>query len=144
MKNSKWIIGVAVLTVSASLAMAAPHGDRHGRHGKEQGVFSEKLAQKLNLNDTQKQQLRDLNTSFREENKAFFQTFRQTMQDYRDAKEGNDTAKIESLQSTVESQKAQMGQLRAAKEERFMSILTPDQRTQYQTMKSKHDKRNPQ
>lgn len=147
MNSKKWITGVAVLAVSASLAIAAPHEGGRG-HGMGRGMYGEKLAQKLNLTDAQKQQLRDLNQKFREDNKAFFQSFRQTMQEVRAAKEANDTAKLDSLKPTVESQKAQMTQLRDAQEQKFLSILTADQRAQYQALKAeraeKWQKRNPQ
>jgi periplasmic protein CpxP/Spy len=147
MNSKKWMIGAAVLAVSASLAIAAPHGE-WGGHGKGRGMFGEKFAQKLNLTDAQKQQVRDLNKSFRQDNEAFFKSFRQTMQDYRAAKEANDTAKLGALKSTVESQRAQMKQLRDAQEQKILPILTPDQRAQYQALKAeaaaRHQKRSQQ
>src|ERR1700740_1017928 len=50
MNSKKWITGVAVLAVSASLAIAAPQEARAmgGRHG-HRGFMSAKLAAKLNL-----------------------------------------------------------------------------------------------
>jgi len=135
MKKSKWLIGVAVLTLGASLAVAAPHEGRgHGRHGK--GAFSERFAQKLNLTDAQKQQVRDLHKSFREQNKAFFESSRQTMKDYRAAKKANDTARIDALKTQVESQRAQMQQLRAGLDTQIATILTPEQRTQWEQLKA--------
>jgi Spy/CpxP family protein refolding chaperone len=135
MKKSKWLIGVAVLTLGASLAVAAPHEGRgHGRHGK--GAFSERFAQKLNLTDAQKQQVRDLHKSFREQNKAFFESSRQTMKDYRAAKQANDTARIDALKTQVESQRAQMQQLRAGLDTQIATILTPEQRTQWEQLKA--------
>ena len=138
MNKSKWITGVAVLALSASLAIAAPHGDGkgygHGRHGK--GEFSGKLAQKLNLTDAQKAQVKELNKSFREQNKAFFQSFHQTMEDYRAAKQANDTARINALQSRFDSQRAQMQQLRAGLDQSIATVLTPEQNAQWQQLKA--------
>ena len=140
MNSKKWMIGVAVLAVSASLAIAAPHEGGRG-HGKGRGMWGEKLAQKLNLTDAQKQQLRDMNQKFREDNKAFFQSFRQTMQEFRAAKEANDTAKLDSLKPTIDSQRAQMKQLHEAKEQKFVSILTADQRAQFEALKAQRSER---
>ena len=137
MNSKKWITGIAVLAVSASLAIAAPQeGKAWGGHRGHRGFMGEKLAAKLNLTDTQKQQIKDLNKQFRQDNKAFFQSFRQTMKDARAAKEANDTAKLDALKPTIEAQKAQMKQLRDAQETKVLSILTPDQQAQYKALKA--------
>ncbi|MGZ4778436.1 MAG: Spy/CpxP family protein refolding chaperone [Thermoanaerobaculia bacterium] len=135
MKTSKWLAAVGVLTLTATMAIAAPHeGMGGGHHGK--GMFSEKFAQKLNLTDAQKTQVRDLTKSFREQNKAFFETFRSTMKDYRSAKKSNDTAKVNALQAQFDSQKAQMKQLRAGLDQQISNVLTPDQRAQWEQIKA--------
>jgi Spy/CpxP family protein refolding chaperone len=135
--SKKWITGIAVLAVSASLAIAAPQEAKAwGGHHGHRGFMSEKLAAKLNLNDTQKQQIKDLNKQFRQDNKAFFQSFRQTKKDAKAAKQANDTAKLDALKPTIDSQKAQMKQLREAQEAKVLSVLTPDQQTQYKALKA--------
>ena len=138
MNSKKWITGVAVLAVSASLAIAAPQKGEGGwgGHRGHRGLMSEKLAAKLNLTDTQKQQIKDLNTQFRQDNKATFESFHQTMKDARAAKEANDTAKLNALQPTIDAQKAQMKQLRDAEEAKLLSILTADQQAQYKALKA--------
>src|SRR5438552_15381390 len=113
MQMKKWLIAAAVMVVSASLAFAIPQeGKGWGGHRGHRGAMSEKLAQKLNLTDAQKQQVRDLDKAFRQDNKAFFESARQTRQEVRAAKEANDTAKLNSLKPTVDSQIAQVKQLR--------------------------------
>jgi Spy/CpxP family protein refolding chaperone len=135
--SKKWITGIAVLAVSASLAIAAPQEAKAwGGHHGHRGFMSEKLAAKLNLTDTQKQQIKGLNQQFRQDNKAFFQSFRQTKKDAKAAKQANDTAKLDALKPTIDSQKAQMKQLRAAQEAKVLSVLTPDQQTQYKALKA--------
>lgn len=137
MNSKKWITGIAVLAVSASLAIAAPQEAKAwGGHRGHRGFMSEKLAAKLNLTDTQKQQVKDLNKQFRQDNKAFFQSFRQTMKDARAAKEANDTAKLDALKPSIEAQKAQMKQLREAQEAKVLTVLTPDQQAQYKALKA--------
>jgi Spy/CpxP family protein refolding chaperone len=137
MNSKKWITGIAVLAVSASLAIAAPQeGKAWGGHRGHRGIMSEKLAAKLNLTATQKQQIKDLNKQFRQDNKATFESFRQTMKDARAAKQANDTAKLNALQPTIDAQKAQMKQLREAQETKMLSILTPDQQAQFKALKA--------
>ena len=137
MNSKKWITGIAVLAVSASLAIAAPQeGKGWGGHRGHRGIMSEKLAAKLNLSDTQKQQIKDLNKQFRADNKAFFESMRATHQQVRAAKEANDTAKLDALKPAMESQKAQMKRLREAQEAKVLSILTPDQQAQYKSLKA--------
>ena len=137
MRMNKWFTAAAIMTVSASLAIAMPNEGKGwgGRRG-HRGVMSEKLAQKLNLTDAQKQQLRDLNKQFRQDNRAFFESLKQTRQEFRAAKEANDTAKLNSLKATAQSQRAQMQQLRDAQEAKMLSILTPDQQAQFKALKA--------
>jgi len=137
----KTITAVAVFALGASLAFASP-GDWKGHegHGHDAG-FSEKMAQKLNLTDAQKQQVKDIEAQFRTDNAAFLQNFRQTMQDVHAARQANDTARLDALRPTVESQKAQMKTLRQAQREKVRSILTADQRAQLDAMKAQRESR---
>ena len=133
--KNKWLTAVAVLTLGASLAIAAPN-EGFGRHDGRHGMWSEKFAQKLNLTDAQKQQIGDLNKSFRQDNAASLQSFHQTMEAYHTAMKAGDTAKANSLKPAVDSQKAQMKQLRDAQDQKISAILTPDQRAQWQQLKA--------
>lgn len=142
MRMNKWLTAAAIMTVSASLAIAMPNEGKGwgGRRG-HRGAMSEKLAQKLNLTDAQKQQIRDLNKAFRQDNKALFESARQTRQELRAAKETNDTAKLNSLKPTVESQKAQFKQLRDAQDAKILSILTTDQQAQFKALQAQRAER---
>ena len=146
MKN-RIITAAAVFVLGASVAFAAPFqgdgGEGHGR-GHRHHMMAEKLAQKLNLSDAQKQQIRDIHQSFRAENKAFFETFHQTMRDFHDAKRAGDTAKVDALKPTLESQRAQMHQLHDTLESRVSSVLTADQLAQWNTMKAERQARRQQ
>jgi Spy/CpxP family protein refolding chaperone len=135
----KWFTAAAVLTLSSTLAFAAPHEGRGGKHGRGGREFGERFAQKLNLTDAQKQQLQDVQKSFRDENKAFFDTMRDTHRQIRAAKEAGDTAKLEALKATAKSQREQMKQLRRAKMQRVEALLTSEQRAQWQAMKAERD-----
>ncbi|HEX2120891.1 MAG TPA: Spy/CpxP family protein refolding chaperone [Thermoanaerobaculia bacterium] len=144
MKKIKFITTTAaVLALSASLAIAAPHGKGHGgKRGHGRAEFGEKFAAKLNLTEAQKAQVRQFNESFRERNKAFFQSSRQTMRDYREAKQAGDTARAESLKATLQSQREQMKQLRAEQRAQIRAILTPEQRAQFDALEAERESRH--
>jgi Spy/CpxP family protein refolding chaperone len=142
MKTTKWMTMAAAVTLTASLAFAAPHeggmGGRRGRHGQE---FGQRMAAKLNLTEAQQQQIRDLNEKFRETNKAVFEGAHALHKEFRDAKRANDTAKLESLKPQMEAQRAQMKQLHEAQEQQISALLTPEQRTQWEAMKAERQQR---
>lgn len=142
MKTTKWMTMAAVVTLSASLAFAAPHGGmKGGRHGRHGGAFGQRMAEKLNLTDAQKQQMRDLQKSFRENNKQVFEDAHALRKEFRAAKEAGDTAKLESLKPRMEAQRAQMKQLHDAQQTRILALLTPDQRTQWEALKAEREQR---
>lgn len=142
MKTTKWMTMAAVVTLSATLAIAAPHdGMKGGRHGRHGGGFGQRMAEKLNLTDAQKQQMRDLQKSFRENNKQVFENAKALHQEFRAAKEAGDTARLESLKPQMEAQRAQMKQLHDAQQAKIATILTPEQRTQWEAMKAEREQR---
>lgn len=144
MKNSKkWLTAAAVLTLSSTLAFAGPHGGKGGgRHGRGHGAqFGEKFAAKLNLSEGQKLQIQEAQKSFREQNKAFFDSARETRRQLREAKEAGDTARLEQLKATAKSQRAQMKTLGEAQTQRIVALLTPEQRTQWDAMKAEREAR---
>lgn len=143
MKTTKWMTMAAVVTLSASLAFAGPHqggkfGGKRGHHGQE---FGARMAAKLNLTDVQQQQIRDLNKSFRENNKAVFESARALRKEFREAKRADDTAKLESLKPQLDAQRTQMKQLRDAHRTQILSVLTPEQRAQFDALKAEREQR---
>ncbi len=130
--KGKWITAVVValssVLFSAPLAVAAPGGHGHGR--------GDKLAEKLNLSDAQKQQWQDLERSFHQDNKAFLQQARQTRKEIHDAVEANDMAKVQSLEPTFQANRTQMKQLHEAQEQKLMAVLNDEQKAQFQQLKA--------
>jgi periplasmic protein CpxP/Spy len=143
MKKMKWMTMAAAVTLSASLAFAAPHDGfgkgKRGRHGR--GELGARMAAKLNLTDAQKQQVKDLNQSFRETNKAFFENAHALRKQARDARQANDTARLEALKPQLEAQRTQMKQMHDAKQQQILALLTPEQRTQWEAMKAEREAR---
>jgi Spy/CpxP family protein refolding chaperone len=143
--TSKWITAAAVVGLSATLAFAGTgmgEGHDHGFEGKGRHHGFSKLASKLNLTDAQKEQAKAIRKSSHEQNAAFFQQSHQTMQDFRAAKKAGDTAKADSLKVTLQSQRAQMKQIRAAEDGQFAQILTAEQSAQYQALKAERAARH--
>lgn len=137
----KTIIAVAaVLTLAGTMAFADGTKGEHGfgGHHHRHGMFGEKLAAKLNLSDAQKAQIKDIKKSTHEANAAFFEQARATRKEFWTAKKANDTAKMDALKATVESQRAQMKEIRQAEMAKIMTILTPDQQTQLQQLRAEH------
>jgi Spy/CpxP family protein refolding chaperone len=136
MKN-KLITAVAVLTLGASLAVAAPHGGgKFGGNRGDKGEFGAKFAQELNLTDAQKAQIKAIHQESRQNNKAVFEAARQTMQDFRAAKKAGDTAKADAIKANLDTQRAQMKQIREAEMQKVASILTAEQRAKLEQMKA--------
>ena len=140
MKN-KIVTAIAVLTLGASLAIAAPHDGKFGGKRGRHGMMGERLAEKLNLTDAQKEQIRAIKQETREQNAAFFQSLRQTRQDLRAAREANDTAKLDALKGTLESQHAQMKQIRDAENAKISALLTAEQNAKWQQLQAQRGER---
>lgn len=142
MDKKKWITAVAAIAMTATLAFAAENvtskGEANGFEGKEHHGFAggERMADKLNLTDAQRAQWKQANDAFRLQNEAFFKQARQTREDFHAAREANDTAKMDALKATVQSQHQQMKQLRDAQDQKLMSILNADQKAQFEAFKA--------
>ena len=136
---------VAVFALGATLAFAAPHDGWKGGHEGHRAVISEKMAEKLNLSDAQKAQIKAIEAQFKTDNAAFFQSSRQTMQDFRAAKQANDQAKLDALKPSMDAIRAQMKTLREAQREKIRTtVLNADQRAQLDAMKAEHESRREQ
>src|SRR5262245_27219405 len=98
----KITIALAITFLGAALAVAGPH-----QRGKG---FGPRLARELALNDAQRTQIKDVMKASRRENREFFRQARDTRRELFAAKQAGDTARVDALQSTLESQRAQMKQ----------------------------------
>ncbi|HUP64006.1 MAG TPA: Spy/CpxP family protein refolding chaperone [Thermoanaerobaculia bacterium] len=136
------MIAVAALGLTASLAFAGPgegHGKRHGRHGK--AGLSHHVAEKLNLTETQKQQVDQLHKGVEASVAPLFESMKATKMQLREAREANDTAREQSLRATMKAQKEQIRQIHETQHQQFLSVLTAEQRAQLEAMKSEQRSR---
>lgn len=131
---------VAVTLVGATLAFAMPHdGGKGFGHQHEQ-----QMAQDLNLTDAQKAQIESIRKASHEANKAFFEQSRNTMKEFFAAKQANDTAKMDALEPAMESQRAQMKQIRAAEDAKIAQVLTAEQNAKWQQLKAQRAEKHHQ
>jgi Spy/CpxP family protein refolding chaperone len=134
----KFVSAIAVTLLGASLALAAPqeHGD--GGHGRQMASFNERYAQPLSLTDAQKAKIDAIQKDTREKNAAFFEESHKTMKELSDAKQANDTAKIDALKPTIDAQRAKMKEIRGAEDAQIATVLTADQNEKWQKLKAEH------
>lgn len=140
----KTITTAVALALGASLAFAGPGAGREfkrGKHGKHAAARFERIAEELGLTDAQRAQIREQKRNFHESNRARFETHRDTMRQYREARRAGDTARAEELKATLEIQRGELAQLRQAQRQAFLSILTPEQRAKLEAMKADREAR---
>lgn len=127
----KFATAVAVTLLGASLALAAPQGEGHRMMS-----FSERYGATLNLTDAQKTSIDAIQKETREKNAAFFSDQRATMKAFFDAKQANDTAKLDELKPVMDTQRAKLKEIRAAEDAKIAKLLTADQDAQWEKIKA--------
>lgn len=106
-----------------------------GQEQRKPQTFTERYGQQLNLTDTQKKSIDDLEAKFDKDNAAFLDDYHKTMSDYRDARQANDTAKIEALRPKVDAQRAEMMKLRGAQEDQIAATFNDEQKATWAKIK---------
>jgi Spy/CpxP family protein refolding chaperone len=134
----KFVTAIAVTLLGASLALAAPQEATNGggHNGRQMMTFTERFGATLNLTDAQKTKIDAIQKETREKNAAFFTEQRTTMKAYWDAKQANDTAKMDSLKPAMDTQRAKMKEIRAAEDVKIAKVLTADQNAQWAKIKA--------
>ena len=134
MKTRLSILAVAFL-VFATAAIAQERG------GQRNQTFTERYGQQLNLTDTQKKQIDELDKKFQEDNATFLESYQKTMTEFREARQANDTAKVDALKPKVDSMRTDMTKLRTAHEDKIAATFTEDQKTQWKKIKEEREAR---
>lgn len=134
----KFVTAVAVTLLGASLAFAAPqdagNGQWHG--GRQMATFTERFGATLNLTDAQKTAIDAIQKETREKHAAFFAEQHATMQAFFDAKQANDTAKLDALKPAMDSQRTKMKEIRAVEDVKIAKVLNADQNAQWEKLKA--------
>jgi Spy/CpxP family protein refolding chaperone len=130
----KWIPAVAVVTLLSMTAVAQPAEDRTSRRRSHQADVAS-LIMKLDLTAEQRQQIEEIQRTSRTELSTYMDASHGTMDQIRAARAAKDAEKLKALQAELDSQREQMKQLRDRQGEELLNILTPEQRTQLETLK---------
>ena len=109
--------------------------------GRQNQTFTERYGQQLNLTDVQKKQIDELDAKFQKEHDEFIESFQKTMTEYREARQANDTAKVQELQPKVDEKRAEMTKLRTAHEEKIAATFTDDQKAQWKKIQEEREAR---
>ncbi len=119
----KFVIAFAVAATAVAASAHTP-----GR-APQRGARFEKFAQKLNLTDAQKQQIRDIRRADRERNQQLYADFRTKSRAFRQAKRSGD-ANADALKAEIQPLREQVQAARRATREQVLGVLTPEQRQQ--------------
>ena len=109
--------------------------------GRQNQTFTERYGQQLNLTDAQKKQIDELDAKFQKEHAEFLESFQKTMTEYREARQANDTAKVQALQPKVDEKRAEMTKLRTGHEEKIAATFTDDQKAQWKKIQEEREAR---
>ena len=154
----KTMVVLAAASLISTMALAAPltgEGERgrrgHGEHGHGERGHSmrghdgeellERMAERLNLSEAQKLQIRQLHEGFRTQTEPQRTAMFETMKSLREARQAGDTATAQRLAASLEGQFAQMHEIRKAQHERMLALLTPEQRAKVEEMKAEREQR---
>jgi Spy/CpxP family protein refolding chaperone len=123
----KFVIALMVTATSAiGFAQTAAPGTHDGyRHRAAFG----RMAAKLNLTDTQKQQIKDIRTASRTQNHQLYTDFHAKLKEFRALKQANDP-KADDLKAELKTMRPQIEAARKASRDAMLNILTPEQRDQ--------------
>jgi len=115
------LIGTAaVLLLTASMALAGERGGRNADRLRD-----------LNLTDAQKTRIAQLETQFREANRATYAANRAASKEYRQAKRSGDTAKAAALKPAVDARRAALKKQRESQQEQIRALLTTEQQAKW-------------
>jgi len=135
MRRNRWTILAVAVTFVFALAAAAQ------QQGRPMQSFTERYGQQLNLTDAQKKVIDELEKKFDLDNATFLDTYHKTMTEYREARQANDTAKIEALRPKVDSLRAEMMKLRTVQEDKIAATFTDAQKETWKKIKEEREAR---
>ena len=122
----------------AAGSSAAP-ADKHAGKNKAGGSGQKSAMQALDLTDAQRQQIAAIHDDFRKQSSALFNEYHDAMQNYRAVKD-TDEAKAAELKKILDADKVKLHDLRAKQMEKIATVLTPEQRKQWEQVRSAQKK----
>jgi Spy/CpxP family protein refolding chaperone len=134
MNKTRW----SSLAVAVSLLLAFTATAQQG--GPNQ-TFTQRYGQQLNLTDIQKKQIDEMDAAFQKHNAEFLESYQKTMAEFREARQANDTAKLDAIRPKVDAARAEMMKLRGAHEERIAATFSDQQKAQWSKIKEEREAR---
>ncbi len=126
----RFVIALMVTATAAiTFAQTADPGQFH-RHAR-----ADRFASQLDLTDAQKQQMKDIRTASREQNKQLYADYRAKQQQFRALKQANDPS-ADDIKAELETMRPQIRAARKASREAMRNVLTPEQRSQLEQWKA--------
>lgn len=126
---------VIALMVTATAAITFAQTDAPGplhRHARMDGFASQ-----LNLTDAQKQQMKDIRTASREQNKQLYADYRAKLQQFHALKQANDPSAAD-VKAELKAMRPQIQAARKASREAMLNVLTPEQQAQVKAARAEH------
>src|SRR5688572_2849254 len=134
----KKLVIAFVVAATAAAAFAAPHARSAHRGGR--GGHIEKFAQKLNLTDAQKQQIRDIRQADRDRNKQVYADYRAKLRQFRELKRAGN-ANTDSVKAELQPMREQVKAARKATHEAVLGVLTAEQRQQLEQWRAERPRK---
>ena len=132
------------LATAALLMVVAPTlaQDRGGRgHDGRKGHMKRAFAQ-LDLNEEQREQIREIHESFREQNEGARDEMHKLHEQMREQAKNGDREGAKATRAELQQMRAAMQQKVEGLQERVNAVLTPDQQAKLAEMKAKHGERH--
>lgn len=140
--------GMALAQTPAQTPQQPPAGhmtQRRGEMMEKRQQWQERMAQELNLTDTQKQEAKAIFAKAREEAKPVRDEMRANREALRAAIKADDTARIRTLSAKQGTLMAKLTEIRSDAHAKFYAKLTPEQRAKeeqlHQQMKQRWEQR---
>jgi Spy/CpxP family protein refolding chaperone len=135
--NRQAMLGVLTADQRAQLKEARQSRGFGGRRGN---AMRRAVASKLNLTDEQKSQIQQLRKANQDKNQQLFADAKAKRDEFRSLKKANDPGAAD-VKAELEALRPQLQAARQAQHEAFLSILTPEQRTQLDQWKSRRERK---
>lgn len=134
-------IAIAAVAMMLSVSQAEAQGRRGGGPGGHRGDMMGKAMDKLNLSQSQKDQIKSLHESFKSANQAKLDEMKSLQEQMRDKMKSGDKEGAKAIREQIKAKREALKPAREKLHSDVMAILTPEQRTQLEKMKEEAKER---
>jgi Spy/CpxP family protein refolding chaperone len=117
----------------------AEHAGKRGEHYKHRHQFQDRLANRLNLTEEQRQAWQEERARLQADNRPDYREIREAHKALREARQNNASElEIAALHDNLKQLRIEHRTVMQEQRERFVAILTPEQREQLAELKAEH------